>query len=98
MKPQKFDKKGSIDIDAKMDDKKEVALSKLDDDHGGGKGGHKLDVDVDQKSVLDDQDVIGVKVIGSQPVKVEVKTKIDQDGKIDQDEKVKADSGGDDLS
>jgi hypothetical protein len=76
-----------------IDEMKEVDLSRFDDHKEHSGGARKLDVKVDQDQVLYDQDTVGVNVIGSQPVTVELDTKVKQKGKMDQDEKVKVDDG-----
>jgi hypothetical protein len=64
------------------------------DDERDGEVGRNLDINLDQDSRLENRDNIGVKIIGSRPVEVEVDTEIDQNGEIDQDEDVDVDAGG----
>ncbi|NGO52209.1 hypothetical protein [Allomesorhizobium camelthorni] len=76
-----------------VDKTEEIDFTQYDDDLDGD-GGRSLDINLDQDSRLENDDAIGVKVIGSRPVKVELDTEIDQNGEIDQDEDVDVDAGG----
>jgi hypothetical protein len=76
-----------------VDEMAEIDFTEHDDDLDD-EGGRSLDINLDQDSRLENSDTIGVKVIGSRPVGVEVDTEIDQNGEIDQDEDVDVDAGG----
>jgi hypothetical protein len=76
-----------------VDETEEIDFTEHDDDRDD-EGGRNLDINLDQGSRLENGDTIGVKVIGSRPVGVEVDTEIDQNGEIDQDEDVDVDAGG----
>lgn len=84
-----------VTVDGKVDETEQVEIDFADfDDDLDDEGSRNLDIDLDQDSRLENQDTIGVKVIGSRPVKVEVDTEIDQQGEMDQDEDVDVDAGG----